>query len=122
VKIFARDRPQTIGLLNPAWTSEGSYLNNIGSWNVPTDLMIRLAGVEDCRERAIFATNTHRRPLPGPAKPWAAAHRKNGPTVLSFAVPRLGKVALPDFFAYNLAWAGVATQSFQDKICLKFPA
>jgi hypothetical protein len=46
-KTFVREGPRTIELLNPAWTSDGGHLNDVGSRIVATDLLIRLASVED---------------------------------------------------------------------------
>jgi hypothetical protein len=46
-RTFVRDGPKTIDLLNPAWTSDGGHLNAAGSIFVATDLLIRLANIED---------------------------------------------------------------------------
>lgn len=45
-KIFVRDGRRTIDLLNPAFTSDGGHLNEVGSQIVAIDLLIRLAGLE----------------------------------------------------------------------------
>jgi lysophospholipase L1-like esterase len=46
-KTFVRDGQRTIDLLNPAWTSDGGHLNEVGSRFVATDLLVRLANLED---------------------------------------------------------------------------
>ncbi len=45
-RIFVRDGQRTIDLLNPAYTSDGGHLNEVGSQAAAIDLLIRLAGLE----------------------------------------------------------------------------
>lgn len=46
-RILARGGSRTIELLNPAYTSDGGHLNELGSQIVAIDLLIRLAGLTD---------------------------------------------------------------------------
>lgn len=46
-RTFVRDGRTMIDLLNPAWTSDGGHLNEVGSQIVAMDLLIRLAGLEE---------------------------------------------------------------------------
>lgn len=45
-RTFVRDGGGTIDLLNPAYTSDGGHLNELGSQTVAIDLLVRLAGLE----------------------------------------------------------------------------
>lgn len=46
-KIVARSGGRMIELLNPAFTSDGGHLNEVGSQVVAIDLLVRLASLED---------------------------------------------------------------------------
>jgi hypothetical protein len=46
-RTFVRDGQRAIDLLNPAWTSDGGHLNDVGSQVVAMDLLVRLANIED---------------------------------------------------------------------------
>lgn len=45
-RIFVRDGRGTIDLLNPAYTSDGGHLNDVGSQAAAIDLLIRLASLD----------------------------------------------------------------------------